>query len=123
MKKWFLAALFGSVLALSACGSSNDGETGNDHSKDTGSNTEKTATPGSEKVDSAEAEALYASKCSGCHGDDLSGVAAPGLQNVGSKLSKEEIKQIIEKGKGTMPSGIAKGKEAEELAEWLAAKK
>lgn len=68
------------------------------------------------------AEEIYASKsCINCHGVDLAGGAgAPGLVDVGETLSKEEIKDIIINGQGTMPANQANPQEAEVLAEWLA---
>jgi biotin synthase-like enzyme len=38
-------------------------------------------------------------------------------------ISKEEILDIIENGKGGMPAGILKGEDAEAVASWLADKK
>ncbi|MRH43098.1 cytochrome c [Aquibacillus halophilus] len=66
-----------------------------------------------------------AQSCIGCHGGDLAGGSAPGLQNVGSKYTQEEIHDIIINGiEGTaMPGGLVTGEEAEALAAWLAEKK
>lgn len=84
---------------------------------------EKIANPeeGGETVE-ADPEALVQS-CIGCHGGDLEGTSsAPGLQDVGSKYSQEEIQDIINNGiEGTaMPGGLVTTDEAEVLAEWLA---
>ncbi|MBU5265901.1 cytochrome c550 [Virgibacillus proomii] len=68
-------------------------------------------------------EAIYESNCSSCHGADLSGGAGPDLTQVGSKLSKDEVKNTIINGKGQMPPGLATEAEAEVLAKWLAEKK
>ena len=68
-------------------------------------------------------EEIYANQCASCHGDDLSGVSAPGLISVGAKLSESEIHDIIINGQGAMPGGLAKGEEAKILSEWLSEKK
>jgi hypothetical protein len=49
--------------------------------------------------------------------------SAPNLQKVGSKYSADEIKEVIAKGRGSMPGGIIQGEDADKVAEWLAAKK
>ncbi|API90559.1 MULTISPECIES: cytochrome c550 [Virgibacillus] len=67
-------------------------------------------------------EAVYETNCSSCHGGDLSGGMGPDLTQVGSKLSKDEIQNIIINGQGQMPAGMASEAEAQVLAEWLAEK-
>ncbi len=74
-------------------------------------------------VDAAAAEEKFKSSCASCHGVDLSGGAGPSLQQVGSKLSKDDIAGIITNGKGAMPPGMLKGEDAEVVAAWLAEKK
>ena len=64
-------------------------------------------------------EAIFANSCASCHGQDLSGGAGPELTSVGSKLSADEIKEIIVNGVGTMPGGLVGNEEADVLAEWL----
>lgn len=69
-------------------------------------------------------EDLYAAKgCTGCHGGNLEGGVGPALTAVGSKLSAEEIANIIVNGQNAMPAGLANAEEAEVLATWLAEKK
>ncbi|HAQ07670.1 MAG TPA: cytochrome C [Bacillus bacterium] len=63
-------------------------------------------------------EQLYQQSCAGCHGNQYEGVSGPALKGVGDKYSKDEIKDILINGKGSMPPGMAAGKEAE-MAEWL----
>ncbi|MGP4061684.1 cytochrome c550 [Halobacillus sp. H74] len=76
-----------------------------------------------ETVD-ASPEELFQNQCATCHGGDLSGGNGPNLQEVGSKYSAEEIKDIIVNGKGSaMPAGLYTGEQATKLAEWLAEKK
>ena len=101
MKKWLLTGVFLLALVLAACGGNNNAG----------------------KTTKMNAEELYASNCASCHGQDLAGGSAPDLRNIGSKLSKEEIKTKIEKGGGGMPGGLVSGEDLEKLTDWLAAKK
>ncbi|WP_044736834.1 cytochrome c551 [Geobacillus kaustophilus] len=110
--KWKLAAMFlGVSLALAACGGGGD----NAGEKNGGSN------GGGDTA--AAAEQIFKQNCASCHGQDLSGGVGPNLQKVGSKYSKDEIKNIIANGRGAMPAGIIKGEDADKVAEWLASKK
>jgi cytochrome c551 len=64
--------------------------------------------------------------CTTCHGQDLRGGSGPGpsLEKVGSKLSKDDIKNILKNGRGSMPPGLVSDeKELEALATYLAEKK
>ena len=109
--KWKLAAMFlGVSLALAACGGGGD-NAGNNNGDNGGGDT------------AASAEQIYKQNCASCHGQDLSGGVGPNLQKVGSKYSKEQIKEIIANGRGAMPAGIIKGEDADKVAEWLASKK
>ena len=50
-------------------------------------------------------EAVYAASCAGCHGADRRGRdRAPSLVDVGSRLTSGEIYQVLERGRGFMPS-------------------
>ena len=105
MKKSMLALLFGSALVLAACGG-DDGES-------SGSSIQ------------SEGEKLTMQNCATCHGGNLQGVGnTPDLNKVGSRLSEEEILDIIVNGtdKG-MPENILKGEDAEKAAAWLAEQK
>ena len=64
-------------------------------------------------------EDIYKS-CIGCHGDAYQGGMGPALTGVGDRLSKDEIKEVITKGKGNMPGGMVKPEEADAMADWLA---
>lgn len=67
-----------------------------------------------------DADAIYQNKCANCHGADLSGSdTMPDLTKVGNKFSQEEIEEIIIKGRGSMPPGMANPEEAKILGEWL----
>ncbi|HLS59593.1 MAG TPA: cytochrome c [Virgibacillus sp.] len=68
-----------------------------------------------------DAEEVYKNSCANCHGADLTGESAPDLTEVGSRLSKDEIEEIIIHGTdGGMPEGLVEDEQAEALAEWLA---
>lgn len=106
MKKKLLTLLMGTalVMGLAACGGGDD-----DKGTDTAS-------------DDAGAK-IFDQKCSGCHGGDLTGGMGPNLTKVGSKYSKDEILDIIKNGKGQMPANVVTGDDANNVADWLAAKK
>lgn len=68
----------------------------------------------------ADADAVFQNNCAMCHGADLSGGAAPALTSVGATYSADEIKEIIQNGKGSMPAIPAvQGEELDALATWL----
>lgn len=64
-------------------------------------------------------EGIYKSTCVGCHGDQYQGVVGPSLKGIGSKLSKDDIKTIITKGKGNMPPNLVPADKADAMAEWV----
>ena len=48
---------------------------------------------------------VYAEACAGCHGPDRAGGdRGPGLADVGSRLSAAQIREVIDQGRGFMPS-------------------
>ncbi len=56
---------------------------------------------------SVTGKALYINRCAACHGDDLKGNhdgSYPSLANVEKKYSDNELLQLLEKGRGMMPS-------------------
>ncbi|MCP8616889.1 cytochrome c550 [Salirhabdus salicampi] len=69
-------------------------------------------------------EEIYANNCAMCHGADLSGGAGPALNDVGSRLSEDEIRDIIINGipDTSMPGGLVGSDETEIISEWLAEK-
>ena len=107
MKKWLMAVVFGSILVLGACGGGGASDNGND-------------TGDGATEDVAAAEAIYKDSCASCHGGDLSGGAGPSLETVGADMSADEILDVIENGKGSMPPGLISGDDATAVAEWLA---
>ncbi|GGD04614.1 cytochrome c550 [Pontibacillus salipaludis] len=85
---------------------------------------EKTAQEGgSGDAGAANPEEIYSQTCAGCHGQDLSGQVGPNLQTIGSKLSKEDIKGIIQNGQGGMPAQNLNAEKTEAVAKWLSEKK
>jgi cytochrome c551 len=105
MKKKLLGILLGTSLVLAACGGDDGGD-----SKETSSG-------------GVDAEKIVNNKCTSCHGGNLEGGMGPALNDVGSRLDKDQILEIIQNGKGQMPADLVKGEEAEAVAEWLANKK
>lgn len=105
MKKvLFASSIFGAMLMLAACGGK-----------------EEAAPTSPTEVD---AEAVVNQSCISCHGENLEGRGQfPKLADVGSRLTEEEILEVITKGRGAMPAGIIQGAEAEAVAAWLAEKK
>ncbi|MFY7869294.1 MAG: c-type cytochrome, partial [Exiguobacterium sp.] len=59
-----------------------------------------------------------------CHGANLEGMSGPSLEQVGARLSAEEIENVIRNGQGAMPANvIEKDEEITAVAAWLAEKK
>lgn len=79
---------------------------------------------GEGQVEVSGGELLYRQSCLSCHGADLSGRSGPNLQKVGSTYSEAEIKDIIQNGKGRMPSFKSRltDEQLDELTQWLATK-
>lgn len=133
-KNWLLwLSVLALALLLVACGG-NDNDTDTNTGTNDNNKTEQTdeGTAGTdEQADEGASEASYdadAAKasyqtCAGCHGGNLEGGSGPALSDVGSRLSKEEILDIIENGRPGMPPGLLKGDEAENVAAWLADQK
>ncbi|KIL46542.1 hypothetical protein KP77_26690 [Jeotgalibacillus alimentarius] len=102
MKKWWLGAALVSSMMLAACGG------GEEEAADTGSS-----------AGEMDPETIFIGNCAGCHGDNLEGASGPNLEEVGSRLSQDEILQVIQEGQGRMPGNLIEGEEAEVVAEWL----
>ncbi|MEI4769638.1 cytochrome c [Psychrobacillus sp. FJAT-51614] len=114
MNKKLLAVLLGVGLMLGACGGGNNNAKPANTTENNG--TTETATVDPEKIVNA--------KCTSCHGGNLQGQGNfPALNNVGSRLSKDEILNVIENGRGAMPGGLITGEDADAVAAWLAEKK
>jgi len=120
MNKKLLAALFGTVLMVSACGGGDEVEEGEEAPM-----TETDDEAGGEVTQASDAESLITKgNCVTCHGGNLEGAGPnPSLNDVGSRLSEEEILHVIQNGQGSMPGNLLEGTEAEVVAEWLAQQK
>lgn len=124
MKKLLMATACASILTLAACGGKPAEEAPAPGTEAPAPGEAETKAPEGEPTDgdvtydAALAEASYKS-CAGCHGANLEGVSGPALK--GTALSADEILDIIENGRGTMPAGLKTGDEAKNLAAWLAA--
>ncbi|BAU27410.1 cytochrome c551 [Aneurinibacillus soli] len=71
-----------------------------------------------------EVKAALQSRCVMCHGAELKGTGPnPDLTTVGSRLSKEQIKEVLQKGRNGMPGGLVKPEELEVVASYLAKQK
>ncbi|MCM3566586.1 cytochrome c550 [Neobacillus mesonae] len=83
---------------------------------------DKGESKGAEKTEVAATnpEDIYKSTCIGCHGDQYQGGVGPALKGIGSKISKDEIKDVIQHGKGNMPPGLVKPEQADAMADWVA---
>lgn len=110
MKAKLLAAIFGTVLVLGACGGG--GSSDDDKGADTGGDTA-----------AVDVEKIVDQKCISCHGRTLEGGSGPALDKIGAELSEEEIHDVIINGQGTMPPNLIQGEEADAVAAWLAEKK
>lgn len=129
MKKALLAMVFGSALVLGACGGNNDKDnnaadnnTTTETTEDTTNETNNETT--TEETSKVDAEAVAQNTCIGCHGGDLSGGMGPDLTKVGSKLSEDQIKEVLQKGKGQMPAQTSLSEEeVVAVAKWLSEKK
>lgn len=109
MKKLLFGLSVTSMLFLAACG---------------GDSSEPEAPTDSGETATVDAEAIANQKCISCHGTNLEGQGNfPALNDVGSRLSEEEILTVILEGRGAMPGGLLQGEEAEAVAAWLAEKK
>jgi quinoprotein glucose dehydrogenase len=52
-----------------------------------------------------DGRAVYGAACAGCHGNDRRGNGrAPSLIDVGRRLSGEQLQEVLERGRGFMPS-------------------
>ncbi|CAH8715362.1 cytochrome c [Paenibacillus melissococcoides] len=101
------ALLVGAMaLALAACGGGTDRQAG-----------------GAGAADSGEAAAmtLYKKQCLSCHAADLSGRVGPSLQEIGSKMSEQQLINTVQDGSKGMPAfkKVLRADEIETLAHWL----
>ncbi|HJV17307.1 MAG TPA: cytochrome c [Bacillales bacterium] len=74
----------------------------------------------SETAAASKPEDIYKQSCIACHGDQYQGTVGPALKGVGKKYSKEELIDIVTKGKGNMPPTQVSAEQAPVVADWLA---
>ena len=114
-KRWATwLVLTGVVVALAGCG-------GNGGAGGTGGGGQT----GGTAAEAIELPEIYKQNCLSCHGDQLQGRVGPKLQDVGGRLTEEQIAAIIRDGKGGMPSygNRFNDEEISTLAAWLAEQK
>lgn len=134
-RKWLWpAAVLALAVALAGCGGADDnGNGGGSADPAPNAGTEAGTNNGDTGADSgngdavaADAEAIYAQSCVGCHAADLTGNLGPNsdISAVGSRLSEEEIRNVISNGRGGMPAfqNQLSAEEIDALSAWLAAK-
>ena len=79
------------------------------------------AAPKSAAQADEQASTLYKKHCLSCHAADLSGLVGPSLERVGTKLTEEQIVDIMSDGAPGMPSftKMLSKDEMEAVAGWL----
>jgi cytochrome c550 len=105
----------GLVFFMSLEGLNNSKEMAEEH----GEGTEETAEGGTAEGGEFDPEGHYEQACISCHGGNYEGGAGPALTGVGDRYSKEEIKEILQNGKGAMPPGLVPAENQDAMAEWL----
>ncbi|MFK2824391.1 cytochrome c [Bacillus sp. B190/17] len=88
------------------------------------SNSKEMAEGGEKTEEKAEGgafdpEGFYKQTCIGCHGGNFEGGAGPALKGIGEKVSKDEIKDVLLNGKGSMPPGLVPAENADAMADWV----
>ncbi|GMX65004.1 hypothetical protein Elgi_42740 [Paenibacillus elgii] len=73
----------------------------------------------------ANAEAIYKKQCVSCHAADLREKVGPGLQEIGSKMTEQQLFGIIQDGARGMPAfkKVLSAEEIQALSQWLSTKK
>lgn len=99
----------GLILALSLIGINSGNDKATEGEKNGG---------GGEAVAQAPEE-LYKQNCVACHGNQYEGGMGPAIKGVGDRLSKDEIKDILKNGKGSMPKGLVPDDQLDAMADWL----
>src|SRR5690606_33943257 len=73
-----------------------------------------TAPPAGDPVAGAE---VFAANCSACHGEGATGGVGPAL--VGNTLTPDQVRTVIENGRGGMPAGIVSGEDLENVIAYV----
>ncbi|ALC84945.1 MULTISPECIES: cytochrome c550 [Bacillaceae] len=106
----------GLIFFLSIEGVNNKEEIASEHAE----GGEEGAAEGGEEAAAGnfDPEALAQGKCIGCHGNSYEGQGAfPSL--VATKLSEDEIKDVLANGKGAMPGGLVPEENLDAMAAWV----
>jgi cytochrome c551 len=122
----FVMVVMALALSVSACGSKNPAPSTTNSPTGTTMTTQPTSSAGAGAgTTTVDAATVYKQNCVSCHGVDLGGAVGPNLQNVGSRLSADQIANTIADGRNAMPSFKSKLKsdEINALSVWLSAKK
>lgn len=72
-----------------------------------------------EQTAAANPEEFYKQTCIACHGANYEGGVGPSLKGVGQRLSVDQIKDVLQNGRGNMPAGLVPAEKADEMAKWL----
>jgi cytochrome c550 len=72
-----------------------------------------------EETAAATPEDVYKKSCIGCHGADYSGGVGPALKGVKDRRSDDYLKDIVVNGKNSMPPGLVKADQADDMVKWL----
>lgn len=126
MKKMITAALLLAVaFSAVACSGEKSASSGTSTSGGEKPASSSNSTPASQQQSSTEAvmQAALQARCSACHGSDLRGGSGPDLTTLGSRMNKEQIKEVLQKGRGRMPGGLVQEQELEQVAAYLAEQK
>lgn len=57
--------------------------------------------------------------CINCHGENYQGASGPELINVDSRLSSDEIRDVLVNGAGVMPGNLVPAEKLDEMIEWI----
>lgn len=121
-KQWAATVAALTVLATVTACTANSPDPFGGGKKESGLTAEQAMAGASEQV-----QTVYKQNCLSCHASNLEGRMGPktNLQQVGGRMTKEQIVKQIEQGGGGMPGfqGKLKPEETAALAEWLASKK
>ncbi|MGZ0086419.1 cytochrome c550 [Caldibacillus thermoamylovorans] len=64
-------------------------------------------------------EQFFKQTCAGCHGQNYEGGVGPSLKGVGGRLSTDQIKAVLQNGRGQMPKGLVPPEHIDAMAKWL----
>lgn len=70
-------------------------------------------------VELATPEDIYNQSCISCHGGNYEGGAGPELVGVDTRLSQEKVKEVLQNGKGIMPSNLVAEESLDEMVDWI----